>query len=136
MSGTVRLAEGIVEELESLARAGLPNEVCGLGAGTDGTITRLFPLANTAASPERYTVDPVEQLEAYRAMDDEGLEPITVYHSHPATPARPSAVDIAEAYDPDVVYLIVSLAEPVSVVRAWEIRDGRPQELIITTTEV
>ncbi len=136
MRGILRLAEGIAEEIESLARAGLPNEVCGLGAGTGGTITRLFPLTNTAASPERYTVDPVEQLQAYRAIDDDGLEPIAVYHSHPVTPARPSATDIAEAYDTGAVYVIVSLAEGEQVVRAWEIRDGRPQELIITTTEV
>ena len=33
---------------------------------------------------------PEEQLAAYRAMDDDGLECVAVFHSHPATPARPS----------------------------------------------
>lgn len=136
MSGILRLAKGITEQLISLARAELPNEACGLGAGTGRTVTRLFPLTNTAASPERFTVDPVEQLEAYRAIDEEGLEPIVVYHSHPVTPARPSATDIAEAYDPSVIYLIVSLADKEQSVRAWEIKDGKPKELVITKMEV
>ena len=38
-----------------------------------------------------------------------GLEMLAIYHSHPETPARPSAEDIRLALTPDVIYVIVSL---------------------------
>jgi proteasome lid subunit RPN8/RPN11 len=34
---------------------------------------------------------------------------LAIYHSHPETPARPSAEDIRLALTPNVVYVIVSL---------------------------
>lgn len=131
--GGVRVAPALLAELVALCEAGLPNESCGVVGGRPGEIVRLYPLTNLSASPERYTVDTEEQLEAYRAMADDGLESVAVYHSHPATPARPSRVDIAEAYDPDVIYVIVSFAAEEPSVRAFTIRDGHVTELTVET---
>jgi [CysO sulfur-carrier protein]-S-L-cysteine hydrolase len=133
IAGRLLMHHELHAELVGLCRAGMPNEACGIAAGQADIVMKLHPLTNVSASPERYTVDPYEQLDAYRAIADAGLEPIAVYHSHPHTPARPSETDIAEAYDPDAAYVIVSLAEPTAVVRAFSIRDGDVTELIIQT---
>lgn len=133
IDGTVRLSETLIEELIRTCRAGLPHEACGIAGGRPGQIIRLYPLTNASASAERYTVDPDEQFDAYRAMADDGLDCVAVYHSHPATPARPSHTDIAEAYDPDVLYVIVSFAAEEPSVRAFTIREGSVSEVLITT---
>lgn len=138
--GVVRISSWVLGELVARARAGLPNEVCGVAGGladpeAPAEVTRLYPLENASASPERYTVDPAEQLAVYRQMADDGLPCVAVYHSHPATPARPSTTDIAEAYDPDVAYIIVSLAEEEPSVRAFSIREGEVRELTIESKE-
>lgn len=134
-AGELALPRALRESLIELCRAGLPNESCGLAAGHPGGIARLYPLTNTAASPVRYEVDPLEQLTAYQAMADDGLEIVAVYHSHPVTPARPSVTDIAEAYDPEVAYVIVSFAPEEHSVRAFSIRDGVVAELTVVITE-
>jgi proteasome lid subunit RPN8/RPN11 len=59
---------------------------------------------------------------------------IGVYHSHPVTPARPSAEDIRLAYDPDIIHVIISLADGGNDLRAFKIKSGRvsPQAIEIT----
>lgn len=131
LGGTVRMSADLLAELVDVCAAGLPSEACGVAGGRPGEIVRLYPLTNVSASPERYTVDPEEQLHAYWAMADDGLESVAVYHSHPATPARPSLTDIAEAYDPDALHLIVSFAAEEPSVRAFTIRDGLVTEVTI-----
>ncbi|MDR1738053.1 MAG: Mov34/MPN/PAD-1 family protein [Candidatus Symbiothrix sp.] len=41
------------------------------------------------------------------------------YHSHPETPARPSEEDIRLACDPNIIYIIISLAQKTPVVKAF-----------------
>ncbi|PIU47526.1 MAG: hypothetical protein COS94_06795, partial [Candidatus Hydrogenedentes bacterium CG07_land_8_20_14_0_80_42_17] len=48
-----------------------------------------------------------------------------VYHSHPATPARPSQEDIKLAFDPSISYVIISLAEKDPVAKSFLIKDGK-----------
>jgi proteasome lid subunit RPN8/RPN11 len=48
-----------------------------------------------------------------------GQKIIANFHSHPATPARPSEEDIRLAYDPNIVYIIISLAEAEPVIKAF-----------------
>ena len=67
-------------------------------------------------------------LDAARA---EGLDIIGVYHSHPETPARPSAHDLRMAYTDDWAYLIVSLAGAEVQARTFRVVDGRPHEIRI-----
>lgn len=134
-AGRLAIPCDLHEQLIELCREGLPNESCGLAAGAPGALARLYPLTNTAASPERYEVDPLEQLNAYQSMADDELDVAAVYHSHPATPARPSVTDIAEAYDPHTAYVIVSFAAEEPSVRAFSISDGDVAELTVVITE-
>ena len=106
--------------------AGLwPEEACGLVGGRDGRAVRLYPVENTRHSPVAFEMDPLQQIKAMLAMEAEGLDLIAIYHSHPDGQARPSATDVANAYYPDAVQLIISLADRARPsVRAFTIVDG------------
>ncbi len=135
---TVKLRQADYNAIIAHAKAGLPNECCGLIAGTvDGslkTVEKVYLLANPDQSPEHFSIDPREQLVAIRDMRTLGLSPLGNFHSHPATPARPSEEDIRLAYDPKASYLILSLAEETPVLKAFGIAEGTvaPQVLEIT----
>ena len=75
-------------------------------------------------SEVHFSMDPKEQFAAVKDMHDQGLKLSGVYHSHPAGPTRPSAEDIRLAHDPDIIYVIVSLAETKPSVSAFSIRRG------------
>ncbi len=65
-------------------------------------------------------------------FEDAGLELVAIYHSHPRGPETPSPSDIAHAFYPDSVYLIVSLAMPDQpMVRGFRITDRRAREVAI-----
>jgi proteasome lid subunit RPN8/RPN11 len=113
------------------ARKGLPEEVCGYLAGTDKNVTRQYILTNVDHSPEHFSFDPAEQFQTVREARKEGLQILANYHSHPETPARPSVEDIRLAYDPEISYVIVSLAAEVPDVKSFRIRNGlvEPEEI-------
>ena len=112
------------QKMLSAARVAAPLEACGLLAGTGERVKAFFALANADASPEHYSMRPEDQFAAIKAMRRDGLRMLAIWHSHPATPARMSEEDLRLAYTPDVVYVIVSLAEPGRPqIRAFELRD-------------
>jgi len=133
----VRLKQSDYEAIIAHARSGLPNESCGLIAGKVDNdikiIDKTYLLSNPDNSPEHFSIDPKEQLAAVKDMRLHGLSPLGNFHSHPATPARPSAEDIKLAYDPKASYLILSLAEETPVLKAFGIAGGEvtPQTLEI-----
>ncbi|HCT84640.1 MAG TPA: hypothetical protein DF296_05525 [Candidatus Margulisbacteria bacterium] len=50
------------------------------------------------------------------------------YHSHPKSPARPSEEDIRMAYDPDILYFIISLADKTPHIKAYNIQKSKVEE--------
>ncbi|MDR0883161.1 MAG: M67 family metallopeptidase [Oscillospiraceae bacterium] len=116
-------------------RAGLPNEACGLLAGTRTEealrAEKVYLLTNTDASREHFTIAPAEHLAAIKDMRTLGLVPLGNFHSHPESPARMSAEDIRLARDPNAVYAILSLAEETPVLKAFTVLGDEPAELEI-----
>lgn len=94
---------------------GLPNEACGLIAGTkngdEKKIEKVYLLTNIDASNEHFSMDPKEQLAAVKDMRANGYELLGNFHSHPESPSRPSEEDKRLAYDSKVNYLILSLMD-------------------------
>lgn len=98
------------------AREGLPEEVCGLLRGREGVVTGAVRAHNVAEDREiNYTVDAQTLLKQFE-FEDAGEEMLAIYHSHPVTPAYPSATDARQATYPDAVYIICSLADPAAPV--------------------
>lgn len=126
----MRLPKAFADAIVAQARAEYPNEACGLLAGTNGLATRLFPMTNAERSPVVYRMEPKEQLRVFNEVDAEGLELLAIYHSHTRSAAYPSATDVSQAYYPDSVYLIVSLADPEHPdLRGFHIREGKVTEV-------
>ena len=121
----LKIQRAIREQLIQHARQDAPLEACGYLAEKAGLVTAIFRLTNADASPEHFSFDPAEQFAAVRQMRAAGLRMRAVYHSHPATPARPSTEDLRLANDPDLSYVIISLAQSEPDVKSFIIRHGQ-----------
>ncbi|MCZ7670746.1 MAG: M67 family metallopeptidase [Chloroflexi bacterium] len=111
-------------------QAHYPEEACGILAGPPGQAVQLYPIDNIWRSPVAYEMAPQQQLAAMLEIEARGWQMTAVYHSHPTGPERPSAADVAQAYYPESVYIIVSLAEREQpVVRGFIIENGRFHEI-------
>jgi proteasome lid subunit RPN8/RPN11 len=127
----IRIPTHIYDGIVAQAYAELPNEACGLLVGKDGEVVKQHALTNIDHSPEHFSFDPAEQFQVFRSARTEGLEIVANYHSHPETPSRPSVEDIRLAYDPNILYLIVSLATEIPVLKAFSIQNGISTEIPI-----
>jgi proteasome lid subunit RPN8/RPN11 len=133
------LRDALVEH----ARAGYPNEACGLLIGAappadGGAALRFEATANKAASPYRYEIDSADLYRISVAADDADEVIWGIVHSHTHTPAVPSPTDIGLAFYPDALYVLVSLSADEAdattgapSVRAWRIVDGATHEVAL-----
>jgi proteasome lid subunit RPN8/RPN11 len=128
----LKLSPRDYETLLAHARAALPNEGCGLlageNAGADKIVRKVYCLENTDKSPEHFSMAPEEQFKAVAEMRKNGWTLLGNFHSHPATPARPSAEDIRLAFDPALSYVILSLEAEEPVIKSYSIRKGIAEE--------
>ncbi|HWR31281.1 MAG TPA: M67 family metallopeptidase [Negativicutes bacterium] len=134
------LSRSHYQEMLDQARSGSPKEVCGLIAGEDKAqlrvIKKIYPLKNMDDSAEHFAMDPREQFTAVKDMRYNKLTLLGNYHSHPASPARPSQEDIRLAFDAGASYLILSLAqEQAPVLRGFRIQNGEVEEETIKIVE-
>lgn len=121
------------DQILACAKEADPDECCGLIGGESGRARSVYPMRNVAADKTvSYEAAPEELFAAQRQMRERGEEFLAIYHSHPrsAEPA-PSETDVRLAYYPNAVYLIVGLAGPQPVIRAFRIseREERWQEV-------
>ena len=103
-------------------------EACGLLAGKNNSVEKVFLITNQAQSPVRFRMDPTEQLNALEWIDSNGLELLAIFHSHPTGPETVSATDIKEAAYP-VVNIIWSTNNGSWQARGFRIEDGRATEV-------
>ena len=96
----------------------------------------MIRVGNSAASPLRYEMDPQEQYNALRAIEDGGGELLAIYHSHTKSAAYPSQTDVNQAVSwPDQIYVIVSLAdEDAPDVKAYLLKDLRIADVEIVNS--
>jgi proteasome lid subunit RPN8/RPN11 len=108
----------------------VPNECCGLLLGRNGAVERVVAMKSDPPAPDRYYMDPVQQVEVFEEMQTHGQSLIGIYHSHPHGPAGPSGADVQMAYHRGVAYFIISLADADNPgVRAFMLQDGGFEEV-------
>ncbi|MFB6097916.1 MAG: Mov34/MPN/PAD-1 family protein [Salinibacter sp.] len=117
--------------LDAIRRHGTdayPEEGCGFLLGTvtddgENRVTALHRAANRRAEnrERRYELTAEDYRAADAAAQEQDLDVVGVYHSHPDHPARPSATDLEEATFPGYTYVIVA------------VHDGIPQDLTAWT---
>src|SRR2546430_14106297 len=90
----IEIPAGVRDEMVVHAFAGLPDEACGLLAGTNGggpaRATRFFPMANADHSRVTYRLEAKEQLQGFNRIEDGGLGLVGIFHSHTHSHAYPS----------------------------------------------
>lgn len=134
----IKLQKSDYEKILEHARECLPNEACGLIAGTieggNKIIKKVYLLTNTDASNEHFTIDPKEQLASIKDMRANGLQPLGNWHSHPESPSRQSEEDKRLSYDHNASYMIISLMDnerPVLNSFHFDGTNSTKEELII-----
>jgi proteasome lid subunit RPN8/RPN11 len=122
VTAAARLAVSAADlgRIEALARAALPHEACGLLVGLlarpedpAARVTRVVESANLAApeAGDRFEIDPKLQFALLRELRGTSEAIIGVYHSHPNGRSEPSPRDLADANDPDLVWLVTATPE-------------------------
>jgi proteasome lid subunit RPN8/RPN11 len=94
-------------------------------------VTHVLPATNVAENPlVGYLMDPEDQLRHFQMIEEQCLDLLGIYHSHPASRAYPSPTDLSMAYYPEAVYAIVSLVQSDHpVLRAFRMVDGHISEV-------
>ena len=118
----IRIPESIYRKMVEHAKKEKPLECCGLLAGKDQTVREIFETQNAARSPILFSMDPKEELMVLREIENQSMEIIAIYHSHPHTIPFPSEADVKMSFSFDVLLVIISLKERNdSVVKAFQI---------------
>ena len=135
----LQIPNNIFKQILKQAKAEAPIEACGILAGKDGEVEKLYKMTNADQSSDHFMMEPKEQFKVAKDIRSAGLEMLAIYHTHPTTPARLSAEDIRLAVTPDVAYVIVSLQDTEPAVKGFLIEDGDPlskQETNVTEVSV
>jgi len=130
---TIRIPRAVMADMIAQAREGKSEEICGVLSGRGNLVTRSYRAKNVADQPiVTYNISPQDQYRIFRDIDEHEEELLAIYHSHPASPAYPSATDLRLAFYPEAAYIILSLAWPDQpVVRAFRLKDGTIREISI-----
>lgn len=127
----LEIPERIFKQMLKHAEGESPIEACGILAGRNSMVERFYPMTNKDKSRAHFLMEPKEQFAVIKEIRSAGLEMLAIYHSHPATPARPSAEDIKLALTPDVIYVIVSLQKNESAVKGFIIEKNNITEVSV-----
>jgi len=164
----LHIPSGIIQDMIAHARELAPHECCGILSGKQETVVECYRITNILAnmskqelsrfdgaklsdlqrlSPEEradiaFQMDAREMAMAQRDIRTKNLALIGFYHSHTASPARPSQTDITIAMEfesyrtklnlPEPLHLIVSLEQTDRPdIRAYCIQDSQATEVFI-----
>ena len=118
----------IIDELIEQAKKDAPNESCGYLLGIGNIVTQNYPMENIDHSPEHFSFEPREQFAALRYARQHNLQILANWHSHPASPSRPSQEDLRLANDPTIRYAILSLLNDIPRLNSFKIVAGEVVE--------
>ena len=102
----MRIPIALRQEMLAHIQSCLPEEACGILGGTSGEARRAFLVENELHSPVRYRMRAEIQLQALLQLEEESLDLVGIFHSHPTSPAYPSPTDLAEFAYPEALTLI------------------------------
>lgn len=109
----------------------LPIEACGMLSGEGNHIRSIYPLENIEHSDHNFAIGEKDFNNTLREIKTKREVFNGVFHSHPTSPAVPSKGDVKNAYSPDIIYFIISLARKDPQVEAYKFRNGNISKLNI-----
>jgi proteasome lid subunit RPN8/RPN11 len=120
---SISLTKDQLQKMVAHVNLHTPTEACGLLAGLNSKVESVLEVTNQAQSAVRFVMDPIEQLKAFEWIENNGLELIGIFHSHPVGPETVSPADIAEA-SYAVVHVILTQVEDAWSARGFWIENG------------
>ncbi len=117
----ILIPQDVYDAVLSHASREHPLECCGLLGGVGSLVDSIFPLRNVEHSEVRYSAHPTDLIQAVIALRKRSSEILVIYHSHPASPAIPSRIDLEANYYGDLPRMIVSLEGEVPVAAVWQL---------------
>ena len=120
----MHISKEIIDELIAQAQKDAPDESCGYLLGTDDEVTENYWVENIDHSSEHFSFAPKDQFAALRYAREHGLKILANWHSHPASPSRPSQEDLRLANDPTIRYAILSLLDGEPKLNSFKILNG------------
>ena len=119
-----------LNEMYQDALQSFPDECCGFlfgkEVGEEKLITKILVVNNSKENDKRrrFQIAPKDYLNAERFADENELQLLGVYHSHPNHPAIPSEHDRVAA-QPYFSYIIISVKEnEIADIRSWQLDDN------------
>ena len=119
----MKINQNVIEEMIAQAQKDAPNETCGYLLGADDVVTENYWMENIDHSSEHFSFAPKDQFAALKYARSKGLRILANWHSHPASPSRPSQEDLRLANDPTIRYAILSLHEGIHL-NSFKILNG------------
>lgn len=120
----LKINRSVIQAITAHANKELPNEACGYLASEDDIVASHYELTNIDQAPDHFSMEPREQFAAVKEMRSRGQVLRAVYHSHPETPAQPSEEDIRLAHDPEISFVIISLATAQPQIKSFLVARG------------
>jgi proteasome lid subunit RPN8/RPN11 len=93
-------------QMEADVSTRAPEEACGIVIGQGNRSRIVVPITNILHSPYRFRMEPKEQLNAFLLAEEQKLDILAAYHSHPQGIQKPSVTDFEELTYPGIIYLI------------------------------
>jgi proteasome lid subunit RPN8/RPN11 len=119
-----------LDEMYQDALRSFPDECCGFffgnEIGKERIITNILTVDNSKEGDKRrrFEIAPKDYLDAERFADENELQLLGVYHSHPNHPAVPSEHDRIAA-QPYFSYIIISVKEKmIADIRSWQLNEN------------
>ena len=85
-----------------------PNEACAILFGKEDKVLDIFLTDNIEESPVNFTISNEQLIEAYKIAEDQNVEIVGIFHSHPNSDAFPSNTDKKFMQSNPVAWIIYS----------------------------
>ena len=116
------------------AKKAFPHEACGVIAGKNQTSQQIIPITNILDSPTAYRMDPGELVDTFWELDQNGLDAIAFFHSHPESPPIPSLTDLNLHFYPEIPQVIIGRVAESWIMKAYILLTNDFEELPIIIT--
>jgi len=127
----INLTKEIIKQFMKHAESDYPHECCGFIIGNfkdkESIGNEYVPASNIKEEnrERRFLIDPISYQKAEDKADGRGLAVISIVHSHPDHPDKPSDFDRDHAW-PGFSYIIISVQNgKATSYRSWQLNENR-----------
>ena len=133
----IKIINGAYKTMINHIKNTYPEEGCGALIGKENNIRlvkKVIPIENKVEKlrTRRYVIDPEDIINVENKAEEEKLELLGFFHSHPDTPAKPSTFDLEHSW-PWYSYIIISInhKEVSNIIQeeitlaSWRLKDDR-----------